>query len=735
MYFNSLLLVERIHRVAPRLYARRRRRRRRRRHRRCRLPRLAIAILPRALHGPAAAAVTGESRFVRRVGPQVVVLVGFVLVGHQETAQPARAAYRCGRGDRSRRGQLARAILSGSGVLASRVAAGTLQLRPLQPECIGGCQASCDLRRWARRDAQLEIPVAAADVGHARAAAAAQRSDVRNGGTACYCTCCTCCTCGCACSARGRGRDAALAFSRCGGRVARALDGHVGAAPRRIGVDPRRRRGAGVRVIALFALRVQCARRLVCLLLALVGVGNVPLGPQLRERHDGVGAHAVEEVDGLVEIRRLEEGERQGAAHTKGDAHRDQRQLCTGGQATAAAALGTRIARPFLQRAAVAVQACRVGASEAGPVALALPHTRPVGTLERQRLRRPVACPAAVQHPAGALDARRHAAANASVPAVEAEGALGRRLLVCGRARRARQALGLAARSVAARQAVGARPARGALGHAAAALEGAPRARAALPLAGGRLEAADLARVAQVHAAVRLVVACRARHALAQLRRLEPRLAAAAQVARHRQHRRRADHEHAPRGDPPSRAHLGASLPELERDLVLPQTRAECHEQLVPPRRQVHRHRRLGEAARGLRGYGREAGDARRKGALVTGDVARAGPRQLVADGQAVGVACGEGHLGETTEVEHDRAPRVLAGAGVGLAPHGGVGSDGGAHNGAHRQRHHTVLPGTSFDAYHAALRGGDPAGDLDEDVGRIAVGRTGLRQACRADR
>ena len=96
MYFNSLLLVERIHRVAPRLYARRRRRRRRRRHRRCRLPRLAIAILPRALHGPAAAAVTGESRFVRRVGPQVVVLVGFVLVGHQETAQPARAAYRCG---------------------------------------------------------------------------------------------------------------------------------------------------------------------------------------------------------------------------------------------------------------------------------------------------------------------------------------------------------------------------------------------------------------------------------------------------------------------------------------------------------------------------------------------------------------------------------------------------------------------------------------------------------------
>ena len=39
--------------------------------------------------------------------------------------------------------------------------------------------------------------------------------------------------------------------------------------------------------------------------------------------------------------------------------------------------------------------------------------------------------------------------------------------------------------------------------------------------------------------------------------------------------------------------------------------------------------------------------DARRKGPIVTGDVACAGPRQLVVDRQAVGVARGEGHLGE----------------------------------------------------------------------------------------
>ena len=74
--------------------------------------------------------------------------------------------------------------------------------------------------------------------------------------------------------------------------------------------------------------------------------------------------------------------------------------------------------------------------------------------------------------------------------------------------------------------------------------EGAAGAAHARRLAGGRLVGAHLARVAQVHAAMRLVVARRARHALTQLGRLEPRLAAAAQVARHRQQRRRADDIH-----------------------------------------------------------------------------------------------------------------------------------------------------------------------------------------------
>ena len=40
-----------------------------------------------------------------------------------------------------------------------------------------------------------------------------------------------------------------------------------------------------------------------------------------------------------------------------------------------------------------------------------------------------------------------------------------------------------------------------------------------------------------------------------------------------------------------------------------------------------------------------EGGHTRHKGPIVTGDVAGAGPRQLVVDRQAVGVTCGEGHL------------------------------------------------------------------------------------------
>ena len=49
-------------------------------------------------------------------------------------------------------------------------------------------------------------------------------------------------------------------------------------------------------------------------------------------------------------------------------------------------------------------------------------------------------------------------------------------------------------------------------------------------------------------------------------------------------------------------------------------------------------------------------------------------------DGQAVGVARGEGHLGEAAEVEHPRLPEGLARASARLAPHARVRSDGGAH-------------------------------------------------------
>ena len=37
---------------------------------------------------------------------------------------------------------------------------------------------------------------------------------------------------------------------------------------------------------------------------ALLGFGYVPLGPELRDRENRVGAHTVEEVDGLVEARK-----------------------------------------------------------------------------------------------------------------------------------------------------------------------------------------------------------------------------------------------------------------------------------------------------------------------------------------------------------------------------------------------------------------------------------------------
>jgi len=107
-----------------------------------------------------------------------------------------------------------------------------------------------------------------------------------------------------------------------------------------------------------------------------------------------------------------------------------------------------------------------------------------------------------------------------------------------------------------------------------------------------------------------------------------------------------------------------------------------------------------------LRHNRREGVDARCKGPIVAGDVARAGARQLVVDGQAVGVACGEGHLGEAAEVEHPRLPEVLARASARLAPHARVRSDGGAHLDLHGHRHDPAVAEVALLAEHLEVVG-----------------------------
>ena len=72
------------------------------------------------------------------------------------------------------------------------------------------------------------------------------------------------------------------------------------------------------------------------------------------------------------------------------------------------------------------------------------------------------------------------------------------------------------------------------------------------------------------------------------------------------------------------------------------------------------------ELLRALRHDRWEGGHTRHKGPIVTGDVAGAGSRQLVVDGQAVGVTCGEGHLVRV---------RVGPGLGVGIESGSGLGS------------------------------------------------------------
>ena len=238
-------------------------------------------------------------------------------------------------------------------------------------------------------------------------------------------------------------------------------------------------------LLRLLLRRLRRLRRLRLGLFALLGQAKVPLGPQLRDREDWIGAHAVPEVDRLVKHPALEEEQHQDAASHKGGSHHGQRPLHAVGDAEVDRARGAREAL-FLLVAKVALRAAiaegagvpfeapRINAAQAYALDRALPYARPVARV----LVHPARCPKsglrAVDHTTRAQHALGHAVgelplvketalaalseAHARVPAGEAEGALGLPLLIGRRARLTGQALGLSARRVATGQAVGAPP-------------------------------------------------------------------------------------------------------------------------------------------------------------------------------------------------------------------------------------------------------------------------------------
>ena len=217
-------------------------------------------------------------------------------------------------------------------------------------------------------------------------------------------------------------------------------------------------------------------------------------------------------------------------------------------------------------------------------------------------------------------------------------------------------------------------------------LEGAACAVQARRLAGDRLVRADRARIAEVHPSEGLVVPLLARQALAELGGVQPLLAAAAELVGHRQQRRRANHVH--------RLPLARLRPvQVERELVVAEPRVELHERVVSARRHVHHYRLPGQ---GLVAIGRDLGpsdDADAEGTVVARHVARAGARQLVVDGQSVGVARREAHLGKAAMVEHERLVRLDATATrIDSAPYAGLGGNGRTDLYAHRHRQEPPL-------------------------------------------